>query len=189
MARHSSLALLHNGSERREGPYVRCKCISLTESNAARRLFGCIGIPDDWQHTPTKGYLELANGGTLFLDELHHLPLETQEKLLQALETSTITRVGGKIPIPFNIRIVASYTTNSPSTQQSRGILPALATCLQQLYIETPPLRDHKTDIPLLVQHFLRMYGVLRREKLTMRDGNPRPLLLAGERSRVQAYS
>ena len=151
--------LLHNGSERREGPYVRCKCISLTESNAARRLFGCIGIPDDWQHTPTKGYVELANGGTLFLDELHHLPLETQEKLLQALETSTITRVGGKIPLPFNIRIVASYTTNPPGTQQSRGILPTLATCLQQLYIETPPLRDHKTDIPLLAQHFLRMYG------------------------------
>jgi UDP-3-O-acyl N-acetylglucosamine deacetylase len=153
--------LLHNGSERREGPFVRCKCASLTEFNAARMLFGCIGIPDDWQHTPTKGYLELANGGTLFLDELHHLPIETQEKLLQAVKTSTITRVGGKIPIPFNIRIVASYTTSPRSTQQSRGILPALAAFLQQLSIEMPPLRDHKTDVPLLVQHFLRMYGAV----------------------------
>jgi two-component system nitrogen regulation response regulator NtrX len=151
--------LLHNGSERREGPFVRCKCVSLTEFNAARMLFGCIGIPDDWQHPPTKGYMELANGGTLFLDELHYLPMEAQEKLLQALETSTVTRVGGKIPIPFNIRIVASYTTSPRSTQQWRGILPALAPCLQQLSIEMSPLRDHKTDIPLLVQHFLRLYG------------------------------
>jgi two-component system nitrogen regulation response regulator NtrX len=150
--------LLHNGSERREGPFVRCKCVSLTEFNAARILFGCIGIPDDWQHAPTKGYLELANGGTLFLDELHHLPMKTQGQLLQALDTSTITRVGGKIPIPLNIRVVASYTTKPCSTQR-RGVLPALATCLQQLSIETPPLRNHKTDIPLLVQHFLRMYG------------------------------
>ena len=152
--------LVHNGSERREGPFVRCKCVSLTEFNAARMLFGCIGIPDDWQYTPTKGYLELANGGTLFLDELHYMPMETQKKLLVALETSTITRVGGKIPIPFNIRIVASYTTNPHSIPQSRGILPALATYLRQLSIDMPSLRDHKTDVPLLVQHFLRMYGV-----------------------------
>jgi UDP-3-O-acyl N-acetylglucosamine deacetylase len=151
--------LLHYGSERREGPFVRCKCANLTKRNAERILFGSIGISDDWRTTPTKGYLELANGGTLFLDEVENLSFEGHRKILQAIETCTITRIGGKIPIPLNIRIVASCTLHMNGSQRRRAIFSALDNCLRQHCITIPPLREHKDDIPALAQHFLRMYS------------------------------
>jgi two-component system nitrogen regulation response regulator NtrX len=151
--------LLHNGSERREGPFVRCKCARLTPHNVERMLFGCIAFPDNGNNTLHKGYLEMANGGVLFLDEADHLPLEVQQKLLQAIETGAITRVGGKISIPLNVRIVASCTTDQTGSHHIRALLSGLNNLLQQNYIETPPLRTHKDDIPALTQHFLQMYG------------------------------
>jgi UDP-3-O-acyl N-acetylglucosamine deacetylase len=151
--------LLYNGSERREGPFVRCRCARLTPHNLERMLFGCAPVTGDRENTLHKGYLEIANGGILFLDEADYLPLEVQQKLLRAIETCAITRVGGKIPIPLNIRIVASCTTNQTGSHQSRALLSDLNNLLRQNPIETPPLRTHKDDIPALTKHFLQRYG------------------------------
>jgi UDP-3-O-acyl N-acetylglucosamine deacetylase len=149
--------LLHHGSDRSEGPFIRCNCASLTPHNAARMLFGCISGPGEGRNLTRKGYVELANGGLLFLDQIDALSFAIQQQLLQAMQTSTITRVGGKLSIPLNIRVAASCTITGRHTSQ--GLLPALRDVFQHNSITTPPLREHPDDIPALTQHFLQMYG------------------------------
>jgi UDP-3-O-acyl N-acetylglucosamine deacetylase len=149
--------LLHYGSDRCEGPFIRCNCASLTPHNAARMLFGCISVLGERRNVLSKGYVELANGGLLFLDQIDALSFAVQQQLLQAMQTSTITRVGGKISIPLNIRVVGSCTITGTHTRQR--LLPALRDLLQHNSIATPPLREHPDDIPALTQHFIQMYG------------------------------
>jgi len=150
--------LLHHGSDRREGPFVQCQCAPLSDRPADQLLFGLAGGDvESRETTPIKGCLELANGGMIFLDDIDFLQHEVQRKLLQVLETRTIKRVRGKVPIPLNIRLLASCTMRLSLLQKQGLVLPEFAAQLQQVYIEIPPLRERKEDIPALTQHFLRI--------------------------------
>jgi two-component system nitrogen regulation response regulator NtrX len=151
--------LLHNGSERREGPFVKCHCAILSEPAIERALFGCTSDAHGWESTLTKGYLELANGGTIFIDGIDFLQQEVQRKLLHAMQARAITRVGGRVSIPLNIRLVVSCTMELDQLQEQEVILPELAMPLRQLYIKIPALRERKADIPALTHHFLRVFA------------------------------
>jgi UDP-3-O-acyl N-acetylglucosamine deacetylase len=150
--------LLHHGGDRHEGPFVKCSCAPLSGCPIDQLLFGLAGGDvASGVTSPIKGCLELANGGTIFLDDIDLLQHEVQRKLLQVLETRTIKRVRGKVPIPLNIRLIASCTMGLNLLQKQGLMLPELAAQLQQVYIEIPPLRERKEDIPALIQHFLRI--------------------------------
>lgn len=151
--------LIHNGSARREGPFIISRCASLSAITAASLLFGDIRETGQWHGSPSKGYLELANGGTLFLDQIESLPLETQRQLAQALASKSMQRVKGTIPIPLNVRVIASSLASLERLQAEGTLCPALASQLQGLAWELAPLRQHAEDIPALVRYFLQVFA------------------------------
>ena len=142
--------LIHRGSTYREGPFVICDCTVLPVHAAAPMLFGTSADADGLSHAPTRGYLERANGGSLFLHGIECLSPEIQRQLLHVIDTGVLRRVGGKVPIPLNVRYIAS------STALPDQLLPELAAWVQGHAIELPPLRERKSDLPDLVRHQLR---------------------------------
>jgi two-component system nitrogen regulation response regulator NtrX len=169
--------LLHKGSERREGPFVYFHSAGLSGIAMERMLFGVIGDLESWERAPSRGYLELANGGTIFLDGIDFLQHEIQDKLLQAMTTRMLQRVGGKIPIPHNVRLIASCDTALDQLQAQHRLLPGLAKQFQ-LCIEVPPLRERKADIPALVHHFLRVFATRYGDPLKEIDDEAMAVLL-----------
>lgn len=149
--------LVHSGTARAEGPFVTCRCAGVPSPSLARQLFGVSGRSEGWEQPATRGALELANGGTIFLDGIDDLPDVVQQQLVQALASQTVVRVGGKIPIPLNIRLIASSTTAVEGLQGQGKLLPDWAAQFQARYLTIPALREHKADIPALTQHFLRV--------------------------------
>jgi len=151
--------LLHSGSERHEGPFMKCCCAGVTEVSVEGLLFGVTGDLQSWEPHPTKGALELANGGTIFLEGIDHLPRGVQWQLLQAMATRMITRVGGKVPIPLNVRLMASCTTGLDRLQAQGHIVPEFAAQFRHISLAMPALRERKADIPALTHHFLQVFA------------------------------
>src|SRR6185436_14526963 len=120
-----------------------------------------------------KGYFERANRGTLFLDEITEMPHELQVKLLRALETATVQRVGGTEPLKINVRVIAA-TNRSPQEAVSAGKLRAdLLYRLNVFPIHIPPLRERREDIEVLAKHFL---GVFNKQEGTSKEFTPAAL-------------
>ena len=103
-------------------------------------------------------YFEQAHRGTLFLDEIGNLSVELQRVLLHVLEQEILTRVGGRGPIPIDVRIVAATNTDLTRAVQEGMFREDLYYRLNTVPLTLPPLREHREDIPLLVAHFVRQY-------------------------------
>src|SRR5215210_443983 len=159
--------MLHHLSGR-EGALIALNCAALPESLLESELFGIEGgVATGVQARP--GKFELANGGTLFLDEIGDMQTSLQVRLLRALQEREVTRVGGRRPIPVDVRLVAA-------THQDLETLVSEGTFREDLYyrlkgveIELPPLRDRRQDIPHLVRAFV--------EEFCRREGIPVPAL------------
>ena len=106
------------------------------------------------------GLFELAHQGTLFLDEIGELPLALQAKLLRALERREIQRIGGLRSIAVDIRLVASTNRNLERQVKEGKFRRDLFFRLNVVHIRTPPLREHKEDIPALADHILRQLSI-----------------------------
>jgi two-component system nitrogen regulation response regulator GlnG len=104
------------------------------------------------------GKFELAHGGTLYLDEIGDMPLELQSKLLRALQERVIERVGGREPIPVDVRVLAATHRELESLMREGRFREDLYYRLNVVTINLPPLRERRRDIPLLVEHFLAKY-------------------------------
>jgi len=102
------------------------------------------------------GYFELANKGTLFLDEIGEIPMEYQVKLLRILEEKTITRIGGTIPIPIDVRVISATNINIFNAVKNKTFREDLYYRINTLTINIPPLRERIEDIPFLVDYFLQ---------------------------------
>lgn len=153
--------LIHETSYRRcIGNLSRINCPALPESLLESELFGYEKGAFTGAERQKPGRLELAARGTLFLDEVGAISLGVQAKLLEVLEAKQYFRVGGREPIHMDARIVAA--TNGYLEEQIRlGSFRAdLMYRLNQFTIRIPPLRERACDIPLLVEHFLRVYGI-----------------------------
>ena len=151
---------VHAHSARRRKPFVQLNCAALPETLVESELFGVkkgafTGALDD-----RPGVFVEADGGTLFLDEIGELPLETQPKLLHALETGSIRAVGGRAETPVDVRIVAATNTALESALRERRIRPDLYFRLNVIRIEMPPLRERSEDIPALVDVLLERASV-----------------------------
>jgi DNA-binding NtrC family response regulator len=150
---------LHAGSPRRFHPMVAIHCGALTETLLESELFGHEKGAFTGAQYRKKGKFEVAEGGTVFLDEIGDISLKTQTDLLRVLQEHEITRVGGHQPIKVDFRCVAATNKDLQQLIKEGKFRPDLYYRLNVFSIELPALRDRRTDIPLLVDFFVKKYA------------------------------
>jgi len=143
---------IHAGSARCEEPFVVINCATIPAALAESMLFGHLKGSFTGAERDQMGYFELANGGTLFLDEVGAMPPDLQPKLLRVLEDGLIRPLGADKDKQVDVRILAA-------TNESKGFREDLYYRLARFTVELPPLRERKEDIPVLGQHFLRLFA------------------------------
>ncbi len=147
---------IHAGSPRRDGPFIRVNCGALTESLLDSELFGHEKGAFTGAERQRRGRFELADRGTLFLDEIATISQSTQIRLLRVLQERELERVGGEETIPVNVRIIAATNTPVAELQKGGEFREDLFYRLHVVPITIPPLRERRSDIPILAQHFLQ---------------------------------
>lgn len=150
---------IHARSERKNRPFVALNCASLPENLLEGELFGYEKGAYEGGLALRKGKIESASKGTLFLDDVNDLSLNTQGRLLRALEEKEFTRVGGVQPIQTDVRLISATSLNIRKTVEVKQFREDLYYRLNVVSIELPPLRDRKEDIPLLAEHFLQRFS------------------------------
>lgn len=149
---------IHNASSRKGGPFIAQNCAALPESLMDSILFGTVkGSFTGAENRP--GLIELADGGTLFLDEITTLNPNLQAKLLRFLQEGYIRRVGDSKIKKVNVRVISASNID-PQKAMKDGILrPDLFYRISAISLRVPPLRERKSDIPLLVKHFIKQFN------------------------------
>ncbi|AJQ29122.1 sigma-54 interaction domain-containing protein [Pelosinus fermentans] len=151
---------LHQESRRSHHPFVKLNCAAIPNELIESELFGYDeGAFTGARRAGKKGKFEIAEKGTLFLDEVSQLSLAAQAKLLRALQEKEIERVGGTAPISVNIRIVAATNDDLEDLVKQGTFRSDLYYRLNVIPIKIAPLRERKTDIPLLIENFIERYG------------------------------
>jgi transcriptional regulator with PAS, ATPase and Fis domain len=158
---------LHRGSVRRGGPFVSFNCASFSEELMANELFGHEKGAFTGASAMKPGLFETAHNGTIFLDELGDMPLAMQTKLMRVIQQREFMRVGGVTPIKIDIRIVGATNRNLKLMMDSGEFRSDIFYRLNVVFIELPPLRERKEDIPLLVRHFIGKYNTVFDRKVT----------------------
>src|SRR5438128_1422183 len=145
--------LLHARSRRAQGPFVPVNCAMMRPDRLEIELFGSEASNDG---NPRKiGTFERAHGGILFLDEVADMPLETQGKIVRALQEQTFERVGGSRRVEVDVRVVASSNRELSAEIAAGRFREDLFYRLNVVPIRVPPLRDRREDIALLARHFM----------------------------------
>jgi two-component system nitrogen regulation response regulator NtrX len=153
---------LHANSARRNGPFIDVGVASIARENSSVELFG-----SEEGARIHYGLLEQANGGVLFLDEVGDMELETQGRLLSALETGSFLRVGGSEPVMVDVRVVAATHRSLEQDVQMGRFREDLYYHLNVVPMRLPPLMDHREDIPELLNYYLDSFA--EHEKLPFR--------------------
>jgi DNA-binding NtrC family response regulator len=156
---------LHHQSDRRERPFQAVNVAALPESILEAELFGYEKGAFTGADARKVGLFEQASGSTLFLDEVGDLKRDLQVKLLRALQEREILRVGGTERVPVDVRIVAATNQDLERAVREGRFREDLYYRLNVIPIVLPPLRDRRTDIPPLVEHFLMKYAPAGRQK------------------------
>lgn len=143
---------IHNESDRKYHKFIRVNCAAINEELLEIELFG-YESPDGRENK--SGVFEEANQGSVFLDEIGDVPLSTQAKLLRVLEEKEIFRVGGKEPIPVDVRIIAATNRNLEKAISTGTFREDLYYRLNRLPIFIPPLKERPADIPGLANHLI----------------------------------
>jgi len=146
---------IHDASARKSGPFEVLDCSAVAPSLVEAELFGHVRGAFTGAVSHRAGLLEQAHGGTLFLDELGELPLELQPKLLRALESHQLRRVGSNDWRSFDARLVAATHRDLRSQVSAGTFRQDLFYRIAMVEVRVPPLRARKDDIPLLVERFL----------------------------------
>jgi DNA-binding NtrC family response regulator len=157
---------LHANGPRAKGPFIAVNCAAIPHDLIEAELFGVEKGAYTGAHLARAGRFERASGGTLFLDEIGDLPLAMQVKLLRALQTGEIERLGGEQPLKLDVRIVAATNVDLQRAMQDGRFRSDLFYRLNTFPITIPPLRERTADIPPLVDRFLSKYGELYGKKL-----------------------
>ena len=146
---------IHRLSPRAERPFVAINCSAIPETLMESEIFGHERGVFTGAADRRIGCFELADGGTLLLDEIGEMPAPTQAKLLRVLEDGKVRRLGSKTETPVDVRVLAA-TNKDPEHAVAKGYLRQdLFFRLNVFHIHLPPLREHKDDLPLLVEHML----------------------------------
>lgn len=150
---------LHFSGSRRMGPFITVHCAALAESILESELFGHKKGAFTNAINDRQGRFEDAHGGTIFLDEIGDLPLSVQAKLLRFLQEKEIVRVGENEPIKLDVRVISATHKDLKKLIAEGQFREDLYYRLNIFPINIPPLRERKTDIPLLVDHFLKKFS------------------------------
>lgn len=146
---------IHRASDRAERPLIAINCTAIAAGVLDSELFGHVKGAFTSAGTDKKGLFEEANGGTLFLDEIGDISLELQAKLLRAVDSGEIRRVGENRTREVDVRLIAATNRNLEKAIEDRQFREDLFYRLNTITIRLSPLRERKDDIPLLVEHLL----------------------------------
>src|SRR6478735_5881072 len=147
---------IHNYSTRKNGPFLAVNCSAMTDTLLESELFGYEEASfTGAQKGGKKGLFESADKGTIFLDEIGDISPRLQTQLLRVLQEKEIRRVGGTRVIPINVRIIAATHNNLIHKMKEGVFREDLYYRLHVLSLTIPPLRYRRTDIPLLIHHFI----------------------------------
>lgn len=149
---------IHDQSPRSGNPFVRVNCAAIPASLMENELFGHVKGAYTDAKSDQRGKFELADGGTLFLDEIGELPIDLQSKLLRALESGEIEKIGSEKPIQVDVRVIAATNRNLKEMSDAKMFREDLYFRLTPLIIRIPPLREHVDDIATLAQSFLDQF-------------------------------
>ncbi|MBC7975649.1 MAG: sigma-54-dependent Fis family transcriptional regulator, partial [Myxococcales bacterium] len=140
-------------------PFVAVDCGAIPEHLVESELFGHVRGAFTGATSDRKGVFEEADGGTLFLDEIGEMPVALQPKLLRAIESRTIRRVGGSAARTVNVRIIAATNRSLSASINEGSFREDLYYRLAVVELRLPPLRSRRDDIPVLAAHFFRMFA------------------------------
>lgn len=150
---------IHRSSDRAKESMIKVDLGALPESLFESELFGHVKGAFTDAKEDRAGRFEIADGGSLFLDEIGNLSIMMQMKLLSVLQNRWVNRVGSSKPVPFDVRLISA--TNRPLYDMvaAQTFRQDLIYRINTVEIELPPLRERREDIPLLVDHYLTIYG------------------------------
>jgi DNA-binding NtrC family response regulator len=149
---------IHRLSRRADKPMVSIDLGATSESLFESELFGHVKGAFTGASGERIGRLKAADGSTLFLDEIGNLPLHLQPKLLTALEQRQVVPVGANKPIPIDVRVIAATNLSPDQLADEKRFRQDLLFRLNTIEIELPPLRQRRDDVPVLLDHYLRLY-------------------------------
>ncbi len=157
---------LHRRSNRSEQAFITVDMGALPESLFESELFGHEkGAFTDAKESRA-GRFQIAHGGTLFLDEIGNLPIQLQPKLLSALQSHEIQRIGSNKTIKIDIRLISATNESLPDLVKNQTFRQDLLYRINTIEIKLPPLRERAEDIPLLAEHFLKQYRTKYRKEI-----------------------
>jgi DNA-binding NtrC family response regulator len=172
---------IHGRSDRAAKPFVALNCAALPEHLIESELFGYEKGAFTGAAAQKRGKFELAQGGTLFLDEVGDMSLATQAKLLRVLETRRVERLGSTSPIEVDVRILSATNKDLSAEIAKQTFREDLYYRLRVVLLQLPPLREHKEDIPLLVDEFCRMLAAKHRRASVQVSREAMEMLLAAD--------
>lgn len=150
---------IHHFSELRDRIFLPVNCGAIPETLLESQLFGHMRGSFTGAISNQEGLFQRARGGTIFLDEISDLPLSLQVKLLRVIETKEVLPVGASAPVKVDIRVIAASNRDLGREVEQGRFRDDLYYRLNVFGIEVPPLRDRREDIPLLVEHFVRLHN------------------------------
>jgi DNA-binding NtrC family response regulator len=157
---------IHQHSKRASGPFIKINCTAIPENLLESELFGYEKGAFTGATNSKPGKFELADKGTLFLDEIGDVPTATQAKLLRVLQEREFERLGGTRTIKVDVRMIAATNRDLRAALEQGTFREDLYYRLNVVPIDVPPLREHKEDIPGLVEHFLEQYSAQNGKQL-----------------------
>jgi two-component system nitrogen regulation response regulator NtrX len=148
--------MIHARSRRADGPFVSLNCATLAPARFEEELFGVEAGADPRNQPRRAGVLERAHGGTLLLDEVSDMPLETQGKIVRALQDQTFERIGGSARIKVDVRVIATTNRDLQAEIAAGRFREDLYYRLAVVPLRMPALRERREDVPMLARLFLQ---------------------------------
>jgi two-component system nitrogen regulation response regulator NtrX len=170
---------VHALSARGEHAFVEVNCAAIPEELIESELFGHEKGAFTGAHSRRRGRFELADGGTIFLDEIGDMSLKTQAKVLRVLEEQSFQRVGGKDTVRVDVRVIAASNRDLQALIREGRFREDLFYRLSVIPIEVPPLRARTEDVPLLVDHFIRVFSAENGKRIKTLSGEALAYFLA----------
>jgi two-component system nitrogen regulation response regulator NtrX len=147
--------MIHARSRRADGAFIALNCATLNPARFEEELFGTEAGPDATSHPRRAGVLERAHGGTLLLDEVSDMPLETQGKIVRALQDSTFERLGGSSRVKVDVRVLSTTNKDLQAEIAAGRFREDLFYRLAVVPVKVPALKDRREDVPALAQYFI----------------------------------
>ena len=167
---------IHEGSRRADKPFMAINCAAIPDSLIESELFGYEKGAFTGANQREPGIFEAASGGTVFLDEIGEMNVAMQAKLLRAIQEKEVRRVGGKVNVPVDVRIVAATNRDLEKEIRAGSFREDLFYRLNVIRINLPPLRERGNDIAALADHFVKKYAASA--ELPVRGISPKALKL-----------